>query len=146
MLNVYTNVRLQNPNIILTPITEDEKECIDKEDLYVLYKLPDSEQIQIGMLSPSIREHFPSTANIWNLIYATSKAYFYNGGSKLENEASQITERPVYRVSPTDDREVNEYDILNATDENNLAICLKDVVEGNYVVEKNSPSILRKTK
>ncbi|MCI8347671.1 MAG: hypothetical protein HFJ12_06995 [Bacilli bacterium] len=142
----YVNVRLRNPDIILIPITEDEKECLDEEDLYVLYKLPDSKQIQIGMLSPSMREYFPSTTNIWNLIYATSKAYFYNGGSELEAESSQITERPVYRVGPTDDRTVNEYTILNATDENNLSICLKDVIEGNYIVEKSSPSILRKTK
>ncbi len=149
MPSVYTNVKLRNPEIILIPITDDEKEKQEQkfmgdDDLYVLYKLPDSDQIQIGMLSSSMREYFPETVNVWDLIYATSKAYFYNGSSQMERDASQITDRPVYRIRPTDDRTVSEYDILNATDENNLSIRLEDVVDGNYMVEKTAPSTLRK--
>lgn len=138
-------VRLRNPNIILTPITNEEKELFEKdfmgdESLYVLYRLPNSEGIHIGMMSSLMRNYFSTTAN------ATSKAFFYNGCSNLENNASKITDRPVYRVSPSDDRMVSSYDILNGTSENGLRISLEDVVDGNYTLNVETPSVLRKTK
>ncbi len=143
------SVRLRNPNIILTPITDSEKaECekrfMGDESVYVLYRLPDSHDIHIGMMSSSMREHFPSLANVWNLSNAISKAYFYNGCSELEANATQITDRPVYVVEPTDDRMVSEYDILNATTENGLGIRLEDIVDGKYTLSDGKPAILKK--
>jgi hypothetical protein len=143
------SVRLRNPDIILTPITNEEKIQFEKnfmgeESIYVLYRLPNSEGIHIGMMSSSMRKYFPSTANVWNIDSATSMAFFYNGCSELENNASQITDRPVYRVRPSDDRMVSSYDILNGTPENGLRIRLEDVVDGNYTLNSETPSKSRK--
>jgi hypothetical protein len=91
-----------------------------------------------------MRKYFPSTANVWNIDSATSMAFFYNGCSELENNASQITDRPVYRVRPSDDRMVSSYDILNGTPENGLRIRLEDVVDGNYTLNSETPSKSRK--
>lgn len=146
---VYTYVSLQNPNIILIPITDEEKKQLESkfmgdESIYVLYTLPNSEEIHIGMMSSSMRKHFPATANVWNLENATSMAFFYNGCSELENNASQITDRPVYRVRPTDDRMVSGYDVLNGTSENGLEVVLKDVVDGNYTLNVETPLVIKK--
>jgi len=145
------SVRLKNPDIILTPITDEEKEQFENdfmgdEHIYVLYRLPNSEEIYIGMMSSSMRKYFPSIANIWNLSSATSMAFFYNGGSKLERIASQITDRPVYRVRPSDDRRVSGYDVLNGTLENGLGIRLEDMVDGNYIENAETPAVPRKSR
>ena len=114
---------LKNPNIILMPISEKEKEgylndLLGDESVYVLYKLPESNDIHIGMMSSSTKAYFPSTSNVWRLDEATTKAYFYNGGSVLENKAMEITDRPVYRIRPSDDRIVSGYDVINGTPDN----------------------------
>ena len=145
------SVRLRNPDIILTPITDEEKKQFESdfmgdESIYVLYRLPNSEGIHIGMMSSSMRKYFPSTANVWNLDSATSLAFFYNGCSELESSASQITDRPVYIVRPSDDRMVSGYDVLNGTPENGLRIWLEDVVDGNYTLNPETPSVLRKSR
>ncbi|HIT21960.1 MAG TPA: hypothetical protein IAB56_03160 [Candidatus Scybalousia intestinigallinarum] len=142
------SVELRNPDIILTPITEEEKQQIESnfmgdESIYVLYRLPNLEEIHIGMMSSSMRRYFPITANVWNLEKSISKAFFYNGSSELKNKAPTITDRPVYRVIATDDRIVSGYDILNGTPENGLRICLEDVVDGNYTLNANE---LRKSR
>ena len=143
-------VRLRNPEIILMPITEQEKEKYENNSwdgsLYVLYKTPLSEEIQIGMLSASMQRYFPATANVWNLEYATSKAFFYNGYSELEKNALKITDRPVYRIRPSDERTVLEYDILNATKENGLRIFLEDVVDGTYTIDGDTQYTHRLTR
>ncbi len=143
------SVRLRNPDIILTPITEEEKKQIESkfmgdESIYVLYRLPDSEGIHIGMMSSSMRKYFPSAANVWNLDNAISMSFFYNGCSKLEEKASEITDRPVYRVRPSDDRMVSGYDVLNGTPENGLRIWLEDVVDGSYTLNAEATPILGK--
>lgn len=143
------SVKLKNPEIILTPITAEEKEQLEKdfmgdESIYVLYRLPDSEEIHIGMMSSSIGKYFPVIANIWNLDNATTKAFFYNGCSELENIASQITDRPVYRVVPNDDRTVYGYSVLNATKENNLYVPLEDIVDENYTLNDEKTPILKR--
>ena len=145
------SVRLRNPDIILTPITDEEKALFEKdfmgdESIYVLYRLPNSEGVHIGMMSSSMRKYFPTTANVWKLDNATSKAFFYNGCSELEKNALAITDRPVYRVRPSDDRMVSGYDVLNGTPENGLRIWLEDVVDGNYTINAKTPSVLRKSK
>lgn len=145
------SVRLKNPELILTPITDGEREAAEKEfmgdeSIYVLYKLPSSGNIHIGMMSSSVRKYCPGVANVWNLDKATSMAFFHNGGSSLENNAREITDRPVYRIVPTDDRVVAECRILNSTSENSLEILLDDVVEGRYSVNSENPVELKKTR
>lgn len=145
------NVRLRNPDIILTPINEEEKKQLESdfmgdESIYVLYRLPDSEGIHIGMMSSSARKYAPSIANIWDLDKAISMAFFYNGCQELESNASQITDRPVYRISPTDDRMVLGYDVLNVTLENGLGIPLENVVDGKYTLNVETPSIIKKSR
>lgn len=56
----------------------------------------------------------------------------------------RITDRPVYRVRPSDDRMVSGYDALNETPENGLRIWLEDVVDGSYTLNAETPFILRK--
>lgn len=145
------SVRLRNPDIILTPITEEEKADIEREfmgdeSIYVLYKLPDSRDINIGMMSSSMRKYFSSTANVWNLDQATSMAFFYNGCSELERAAAEVKDRPVYRIRPSDDRKVAGYDVLNGTSENGLRVWLEDVVDGKYTINAEKPSVLKKFK
>ncbi len=132
---------LKKPNIILMPISEKEKEAylndfLGDESVYVLYKLPESNDIHIGMISSSMRIYFPLTANALKLDEATTKAYFYNGGAELERKAMEITDRPVYRIRPTDERTVSGYDVINGTPDNGLRIWLDDVVDGNYTLNK----------
>lgn len=135
-------VRLKNPSIVLMPITEEEKEYLENrrfvgnEAIYVLYKLPNIDKIFIGMMAASTTTYFSATENIWNLRYAIEKAYFYNGCSELEKMASEITDRPVYKVKPTDDRLVDSYDVLNGTEENGLLVLLEDVVSGKFQIEE----------
>lgn len=142
------SVRLRNPDIILTPIIDNEKKqfgsnFIEDESIYVLYRLPNSEGIHIGMVSPSMRKYFSSTANVWNLENATAMAFFYNGGSELKNIAFQVTDRPVYRVRTSDDRMVLGYDVLNGTPENGLIIPIEDIIDGNYTLNIETPPLLR---
>ena len=109
-------------------------------------KTPLSEEIQIGMLSASMQRYFPATANVWNLEYATSKAFFYNGCSESERNALKITDRPVYRIRPSDKRTILGYDILNATKENGLRIFLEDVVDGAYTIDGDTQYTHRLTR
>ena len=148
---VMVNVKLKNPGIILTPINDEERKQIVSMggdiSIYVLYRLPNSEGIHIGMMSPTLRNFFPAIANVRNLEYATSKAFFYTGDDfDLKNNLSQIADRPVYGIRPTDDRMVSDYDVLNGTDENGLNILLEDVVDGNYSVNEKTPSELKKSR
>lgn len=131
-------VRLKNPSLILTPVSEGEKDVMDLESIYVLYRLPESDDINIGMMSPITRKYSPSLANVWHLDSATSYAFFYNGGASLEENASRFTDRPVYKVAPSDDRKVAGYSVLNATEENGLEISLEDVVDGDGPLTKRN--------
>ena len=134
-------VRLRNPGIIAMPISDEElKEYEDgtksDEFLYVLYRLPGSGGIEIGMMSSSAINYYPGLANISRLDDATTKAYFYCGGSNLMNQAMEITDRPVYLIGPSDNRTVEEYYVINATENNGLYVPLEDVVDGKYTVKK----------
>lgn len=130
-------VRLNNPSLILTPVSEGEKDVMSDESIYVLYKLPESEDINIGMMSSSVRKYSPGLANIWHLDSATSYAFFHNGGSGLEDNAHRLTDRPVYKIAPTDDRKVGGYSILNATEENGLGIALEDIVDEGFPITRD---------
>ncbi len=145
------SLKLKNPGIILMPITDEEREQFEKEfmgdeSIYVLYRLPHSEGIHIGMMSSSMRKYFPATANVCNLDSTTSMSFFYNGSSELENSALEITDRPVFRVRPSDDRMVLDYDVLNKISENGQRIRLEDVVDGNYTLNAETPFVLKKSR
>ena len=60
------------------------EERTGNENIYILYRLPNSEGIHICMMSSSMRKYYPAIANVWNIGSATSFAFFYNGGSDLE--------------------------------------------------------------
>ena len=142
-------VRLKNPSLILKPITEEEKNAFESEFMgdemiYVLYKKPGSATIHIGMMSSSMQKHFPATANVWGLNEAEASAYFYNGVSALEDMAMQITDRPVYRIEPTDERTVGHYEVLNGTKENGLRVWLDDILDGSYQITPETPTTERK--
>ena len=99
------SVKLRNLDIILTSINDEEKKQIESdfmsdESIYVLYRLANSEKINIGMIS----KYCPYMANVWNLNSATSLTFFYNGCSELENNAFQITDKPVYKIKPSNNR------------------------------------------
>lgn len=124
-------VRLKNPKIIITPVTQEE---IDNGftwgTLYVLYK-NQSGEIEIGI--PEMINHFPTTANMSGLENATEKAFFCNGGSKLVELSSKINDRPIYSICPTDDRKVEEYEVINGVDVN-----LGDVLNGTFKVSSQN--------
>ena len=145
------SIKVKNPDIILAPITDEEKEQMESkfmgdECLYVLYKLPESEDINIGMLASSVRKYSPGVANVWKLRNATTMAFFVNGASELEEAAPRITSRPVYRINPSDDRKVSSYKLLNGNAENGLDVSLEDVVDGKYTVTRKASAPKEKVK
>lgn len=145
MLNLKVN--LKNPDIILMPITEEEathfgSRSYGDESIYLLYKTSDSEDvIQIGMLSSSVSKSSPDLANLWRVKDSTDIAYFYSGCIGLEQMAFDITDRPVYRITPNDDRTVSRYTILNATVENGLNVSLDDLLAGKFVIDSEETMV-----
>lgn len=126
-------VRLKNPGIVLMPITEEEKNSFESDNsLYVLYKLKDSEDINIGMMASYMQKYYPGLANVFELDNAVTKAFFYSGGSNLKYGADEVNDRPVYIINPDDDRVVDSYEIIN-----NVNVSLEDVVDGNYTIGEN---------
>ncbi len=122
------SVRLKNPSIILKPLTNDEVEEHNNgfSDLYVLYRNKEG-GIEIGI--PSMQRYFPATANMYGVDEAIEKAFFYCGSSKLKEQAPTITDRPVYEVYPTDNRQVAEFNILNSVE-----VDLAYVLDGSYTI------------
>lgn len=120
-------VRLKNPTLIITPVSEEElEEGFGWASTYVLYKNSQGE-VEIGI--PDMMEYSPSTANMYGFGEATEKAFFYNGGSRLVESASTINDRPIYAIQPSDDRKVAGYDIIN-----NVDVKLSDVLNGSFKV------------
>ncbi len=127
---VSVRTRLRNPELIVTPISfEEANEDLGFSSLYVLYKNENNE-IEIGM--PDMMSYFPALGNMYGYEAATEKAFFYNGASDLEEMASTISDKPVYRIQPSDDRKVESYDIINGVD-----VKLDDVLNGNFKVVSN---------
>ena len=121
-------VNLNNPTIILTPLSEEEAENkFDFASLYVLY-VNYFNDVEIGI--PDMKEYSYFLANMQGLKDATKKAYFYSGGNSLKMKASEITDRPVYEVLPSDDRKVVACNIIN-----NVNIGLTDVLNGKFQPE-----------
>ena len=137
----------KGPIITLLPITKLErirfKDETASENVYVLYKLDESDQIQIGMVSEIMRRYFPIESNMDNLDKAIAKQYFVNGGKNLLSIASSITDRPVYIITPTIERTVKTYSIVNATIDNGLDVSLNDKILGNYKVQDTNDYSLR---
>ena len=132
-------VRLNNPDIILMPLSNREKDNLERqfmgnESIYVLYRLPDSEEIHIGMMAESIRKN-SVIKNVKYLNKATTKAYFYDGASILYNKANEITDRPIYQVFPSNKRTVLGYNILNFDVSKNARVKLDDIVNGNTFLD-----------
>ncbi len=120
-------VKLKNHTLIITPVSQEELEKgFGWGSTYVLYKNSQGE-VEIGI--PDMMEYSPTTANMYGFGEATEKAFFYNGGSTLVESASSINDRPIYAISPSSDRKVAGYDIINSVD-----IKLSDVLNGSFKV------------
>lgn len=120
-------VRLKNPTLIITPVSQEElNEGFGWGSLYALYKNENGE-VEIGI--PDMIEYFPEKANMFGFSDATEKAFFYSGGSRLIEAAPTINDRPIYSIQPSDDRKVEEYDIIN-----NVNVDLSDVLNGTFKV------------
>jgi len=120
-------VKLKNPNIILTPVSQEElKKGLGWGCTYVLYNNKDGD-IEIGI--PDMMEYFPETANMIGFGDATEKAFFYSGGSSLIEAAPTISDRPIYVIKPSDDRKVTSYEIIN-----NVDVELSEVLNGSFKV------------
>ena len=50
-------------NIVLTPITEEEKDFLLNQNVYILYRTDQSDEIHIDMMSPSVSKYFPEIIN-----------------------------------------------------------------------------------
>jgi len=120
-------------NIVLTPITEEEKDFLLNQNVYILYRTDQSDEIHIDMMSPSVSKYFPEIINKREIANVTAKAYFYNGGENLFNIG-----RPVYRVRPTENNIVSGYDIVNICPEHSNRVWLEDIVDGNYQEKAHS--------
>lgn len=146
--DIESNTR-RNSFMILTPITQEEKDYAEStpygaEHIVALYQLPDNDEIQIGLLSPTQKRFFPSKANVENLKYATNIAYFHNGYTELIDIRGKKVNRPIYMVYPNGKNTVRTYKILNANYDNGLAIPLKDIVNGTVTIE--TERLIEKTK
>ena len=124
------NVKLNNPPIILTPLTEEEaKNNFGFAELYVLYLNP-LKEVEIGI--PDMEKYDYYLSNMDGIENATKKAYFFNGGTYLKMKASEVTDRPIYEVFSTDDRKVVASSIIN-----NVNIGLTDVLNGKFQPKEN---------
>lgn len=129
------NVKLNNPPIILTPLTEEEaKNNFGFAELYVLYLNP-LKEVEIGI--PDMEKYDYYLSNMDGIENATKKAYFFNGGTYLKMKASEVTDRPIYEVFSTDDRKVVASSIIN-----NVNIGLTDVLNGKFQPERNKTNKL----
>lgn len=129
------NVKLNNPPIILTPLTEEEaKNNFGFAELYVLYLNP-LKEVEIGI--PDMGKYDYYLSNMDGIENATKKAYFFNGGTYLKMKASEVTDRPIYEVFSTDDRKVVASSIIN-----NVNIGLTDVLNGKFQPEENKTNKL----
>ena len=129
------NVKLNNPPIILTPLTEEEaKNNFGFAELYVLYLNP-LKEVEIGIPDKEKYDYYLS--NMDGIENATKKAYFFNGGTYLKMKASEVTDRPIYEVFSTDDRKVVASSIIN-----NVNIGLTDVLNGKFQPEENKTNKL----
>lgn len=129
------NVKLNNPPIILTPLTEEEaKKNFGFAELYVLYLNP-LKEVEIGI--PDMEKYDYYLSNMDGIENATKKAYFFNGGTYLKMKASEVTDRPIYEVFSTDDRKVVASSIIN-----NVNIGLTDVLNGKFQPEENKTNKL----
>ena len=129
------NVKLNNPPIILTPLTEEEaKNNFGFAELYVLYLNP-LKEVEIGI--PDIEKYDYYLSNMDGIENATKKAYFFNGGTYLKMKASEVTDRPIYEVFSTDDRKVVASSIIN-----NVNIGLTDVLNGKFQPKENKTNKL----
>ena len=124
------NVKLDNPTIILTPLTEEEaKTDLGFAGLYVLYVNP-LKEVEIGI--PDMEKYNVTLANMHGFENATKKAYFFNGETFLKIRASEVTDRPVYEILPSDDRKVVACNIIN-----DVNVGLTDVLNGKFKPEKS---------
>ena len=129
------NVKLNNPPIILTPLTEEEaKNNFGFAELYVLY-LNSLKEVEIGI--PDMEKYDYYLSNMDGIENATKKAYFFNGGTYLKMKASEVTDRPIYEVFSTDDRKVVASSIIN-----NVNIGLTDVLNVKFQPEENKTNKL----
>lgn len=129
------NVKLNNPPIILTPLTEEEaKNNFGFAELYILYLNP-LKEVEIGI--PDMEKYDYYLSNMDGIENATKKAYFFNGGTYLKMNASEVTDRPIYEVFSTDDRKVVASSIIN-----NVNIGLTDVLNGKFQPEENKTNKL----
>lgn len=129
------NVKLNNPPIILTPLTEEEaKNNFGFAELYILYLNP-LKEVEIGI--PDMEKYDYYLSNMDGIENATKKAYFFNGGTYLKMKASEVTDRPIYEVFSTDDRKVVASSIIN-----NVNIGLTDVLNGKFQPKENKTNKL----
>lgn len=129
------NFKLNNPPIILTPLTEEEaKNNFGFAELYVLYLNP-LKEVEIGI--PDMEKYDYYLSNMDGIENATKKAYFFNGGTYLKMKASEVTDRPIYEVFSTDDRKVVASSIIN-----NVNIGLTDVLNGKFQPKENKTNKL----
>ena len=129
------NVKLNNPPIILTPLTEEEaKNNFGFAELYVLYLNP-LKEVEIGI--PDMEKYDYYLSNMDGIENATKKAYFFNGGTYLKMKASEVTDRPIYEVFSTDYRKVVASSIIN-----NVNIGLTDVLNGKFQPKENKTNKL----
>lgn len=103
--------------LILIPITKEEQykivDTLGDDNLYMLYRRKNSSEIDIGMLSSTMREYYPEIANARHLDEVFLCRYFYGGGEEILDKASELRDRPVYIVLVTPDRKIEKLDILN---------------------------------
>lgn len=140
---------IRNDFMVLTPISQEEKDHAEStpygaEHIVALYQLPDSDEIQIGLLSPLQNRFFSADANIENLKYATTVAYFHDGYTELGDMNGARVDRPVYLVYTTRKNTVKGARVLNANDENGLRIPLKDIVNGKVTIESSEPVVKKR--
>lgn len=129
------NVKLNNPPIILTPLTEEEaKNNFGFAELYILYLNP-LKEVEIGI--PDMEKYDYYLSNMDGIENATKKAYFFNGGTYLKMKVSEVTDRPIYEVFSTDDRKVVASSIIN-----NVNIGLTDVLNGKFQPKENKTNKL----
>lgn len=102
-------------NLILAPATIQDCNIFKHSyyAIYALYKNDETNEIEIGI--PGMINH-TDLHNMDGFDCASEKAYFINLGYAGIEFSDTITDRPIYVITPNENRTVKNYSIINEFD------------------------------
>lgn len=131
---IFRNNKGINYILKLIPINKEEKEIIEQEEgtksIYTLYRSNYKGGIQIGNSDVYDKKE-------------DLKGYFYNLNDSLLEEIFDKVNRPIYRVSQGTNNTIENYAIINETEENNFKyVWIDSILDGSFEIKKEESKTL----